>query len=211
MTQKLTEQADFWRSEFGEGYIERNAPDANNLRDATIFWSKITNILRETGSVPSSIFEVGPNIGINLRCLKELTGAEVGGIEPNPKAIAVMEQDGVIAPGDVLEGVGHDIARPDNSCDMAFTNGVMIHIHPDDLDATCHEMYRISRRYILCSEYFSVSPQAIEYRGHSNKLFKRDFGSHWLSLYPDMKLIRYGFEWKPITGLDNMTWWLFEK
>ena len=42
-------------------------------------------------------------------------------------------------------------------------------------------------------------------------LFKRDFGGHWMDLYPDLRLVGNGFFWRRSTGLDNITWWLFEK
>ena len=44
-----------------------------------------------------------------------------------------------------------------------------------------------------------------------NRLFKRDFGGLWLDTCPDLRVVAYGFAWKRLTGLDNLTWWLFEK
>ena len=54
-------------------------------------------------------------------------------------------------------------------------------------------------------------PETIPYRGHTEALFKRDFGSFWLDCFPDLRVLDYGFFWKRLTGLDNLTWWLFEK
>ena len=71
--------------------------------------------------------------------------------------------------------------------------------------------HRVARRYIVCVEYFSDQPETIPYRGHSEVLFKRDFGSLWLDCFPDLRVLDYGFFWKRLTGLDNLTWWLFEK
>ena len=72
-------------------------------------------------------------------------------------------------------------------------------------------MYRVSNRYIVCIEYFSDKPEEIEYRGQSGMLWKRDFGSFWMEQHPDLKLLDYGFFWRRATGLDNLTWWLWEK
>ena len=72
-------------------------------------------------------------------------------------------------------------------------------------------MHRVSSRYIACSEYFSDKPETIPYRGQTDALFKRDFGGMWLDLFPDLKVLDYGFSWKRTTGLDNLTWWMFEK
>jgi hypothetical protein len=54
-------------------------------------------------------------------------------------------------------------------------------------------------------------PEMFPYRGHDDRLFKRDFGGYWLDHFSDLWTVAYGFAWKRITGLDNLTWWLFEK
>ena len=95
--------------------------------------------------------------------------------------------------------------------DFAFTSGVLIHIHPDDLLAACRDIHRVTRRYIGCLEYFSAEPEEVRYRDRDGLLFKRDFGGFWLDNFPDLRTLEYGFAWKRLTGLDNVTWWLFEK
>ena len=106
---------------------------------------------------------------------------------------------------------GFDLPFEGNSMDMAFTCGVLIHVHPDDLFSFCSEIYRVSGRYIGCLEYFSPEPVERRYRGHQGLLFKRDFGSFYLDHWPDLRLLDYGFFWKRVSGFDNVTWWLFEK
>ena len=69
----------------------------------------------------------------------------------------------------------------------------------------------MAARFIVCIEYFSDTPEEVTYRGHSEKLFKRDFGEYWLDLFPEMKTLKYGFIWKRLSGLDNLTWWVFQK
>ena len=103
------------------------------------------------------------------------------------------------------------VLRKAGAVDMAFTSGVLIHIHPDQLPASIEEIHRVARRYIVCIEYFSDKPEMIPYRGHDDRLFKRDFGGLYLDRFPDLQLLDYGFAWKRVTGLDNLTWWLFEK
>ena len=51
----------------------------------------------------------------------------------------------------------------------------------------------------------------IPYRGQEGLLFKRDFGGLWLDSFPSLRTVAYGFAWKRVTGVDNLTWWLFEK
>ena len=112
---------------------------------------------------------------------------------------------------DVKAGIASAIDWPDGAADLVFTSGVLIHIHPDQLHASMREIHRASARWIVSVEYFSDGPTEVAYRGHSGVLFKRDFGSEWLELFPELRPVAYGFEWKRVTGLDNLTWWLFQK
>lgn len=206
---KDTAQLLFWRGEFGGDYIERNSANAQNLRARVAMWSEIMRSV--SGVPPRSILEVGSNIGNNLRALQALTGAKLYAVEPNAQARAVLLQDGVVEPDCAFEGIAANIPLADHTVEMAFTCGVLIHIHPDDLLASCKEIYRVSSQYIACVEYFSDKPEMIPYRGHDDRLFKRDFGGFWMDKFPDLRVLGCGFLWKRITGLDNLTWWIFEK
>ena len=94
--------------------------------------------------------------------------------------------------------------------DIVFTCGVLIHIHPENLLDAMKEIYRVSKKYIVCAEYFSDKDEEINYHGEDGLLFKKDFGSFYLDNFPNLKLIDYGFSWKRVTGMDNLTWWIFE-
>lgn len=205
----MNEQVDFWRGDFGNAYTDRNNLDPSLLRARTAMWAKILH--HTLAAPPASILEVGCNIGVNLRALRTLTGATPMAVEPNDKARGILVEDGVVAPENLRAGIASKIDFADGAADFVFTSGVFIHIHPDDLHASMREIHRVSKRYVVSVEYFNDSPAEISYRGHANKLFKRDFGGEWLDLFPDLKPVAYGFEWKRVTGLDNLTWWLFEK
>jgi len=208
MTQD-TEQLKFWRGDFGNAYTDRNAIDPSLLRARVAMWAPILAEL--VGAPPRSILEVGANIGNNLRALRQLTDAEFFALEPNAKARDVLVEDGLMPRTNVRDGMAAAIDLPDGAVDLAFTSGVLIHIHPDDLEASCREIHRVAERYVVCIEYFADTPEEIEYRGHTERLFKRDFGSYWLDLFPEMETAAYGFAWKRLTGLDNLTWWVFRK
>ena len=66
---------------------------------------------------------------------------------------------------------------------------------------------------LLICEYYNPTPVTIEYRGHKNKLFKRDFAGELLKQYPDLNLINYGFKYKNDNDypLDDITWFLLRK
>ncbi|MBF0125090.1 MAG: methyltransferase domain-containing protein [Magnetococcales bacterium] len=204
-----TEQIAFWRGEFGRAYASRNEVIPERMQPRIHAWARMLTPL--VGSPPASILEVGANIGINLRALSQLTSATLYAVEPNDLCRQRLITDQVTAAERVMDGTAQTISLPDNSIDLVFTSGVLIHIHPDHLAASCQEMYRVARRYILCIEYFSDKPETIPYRDQQDLLFKRDFGALWLEHYPQLRLLDYGFFWKQVTGLDNLTWWLFEK
>jgi pseudaminic acid biosynthesis-associated methylase len=202
-------QLEAWRGAFGDAYIERNAVSTAVLRARTAMWAEILRSI--PGASLETIAEIGANIGYNLRALRLLTAARFIAVEPNAEARRRLVADGVAAEGDVIDAAAQSLPLPAGGADLAFTSGVLIHIAPDDLGAACDEIFRISRRYVACIEYFADKPEAIVYQGRSDLLFKRDFGAFWLDRFPQLRVIDYGFFWKRITGLDNLTWWLFEK
>ena len=70
------------------------------------------------------------------------------------------------------------------------------------------------KKYLFINEFYNPTPVTIDYRGHSDKLYKRDFAGDILDSFPEMKLIDYGFQYDrdPIhkrTGSTN--WFLLEK
>jgi pseudaminic acid biosynthesis-associated methylase len=206
---KDSPQVAFWRGEFGDAYIERSTAGPANLRLLVAHWARILDCM--AGSPPRSILEVGSNVGNNLHALRALTDAELFAVEPNRKAREKLVRDGVVPAANVRDGVAASIDLPAGAVDLAFTSGVLIHVHPDELAASCREIHRVSARYIVCNEYFSDKPEAILYRGNAEHLFKRDFGAFWLDGFPGLRLLGYGFAWRRATGLDNLTWWAFEK
>ena len=206
---KLTAQVDFWKGEFGNDYIGRNSSTKEQIKSKVSMWSRI---LRPTMlTPPSKILEVGANIGLNIRALQYLHQAEYFAIEPNKTAREKLLNDNIIPSKNIKDGIAMNIPFNDNLFDLVYTSVVLIHIHPDNLLEACREIHRVSSRYILSIEYFSKTPQDVNYRGNDGYLFKRDFGKFWLDNFSDLNVVDYGFFWEPVTQLDDYTWWLFEK
>jgi pseudaminic acid biosynthesis-associated methylase len=74
-------------------------------------------------------------------------------------------------------------------------------------------MYRAATRYLLVAEYYSPKPVEIPYRGHTGKLFKRDFAGELLDRYPALRLVDYGFVYHrdSLFPQDDTNWFLLEK
>lgn len=205
MTYK-TEQEEFWAGEFGTDYIARNQGDAL-LASNLDFFSKA---LRQTRGL-SSCVEFGANIGMNLRALKLLhPRQEQFGIEINAEAarqLALFIPPQNVVKESILEW------EPSRRFDLALIKGVLIHIHPDALPVVYDKLHAAAGRYLLVAEYYNPAPVAIAYRGHADKLYKRDFAGEIMDRHPDLGLVDYGFAYRrdPSFPQDDITWFLMER
>jgi len=200
-----TEQENFWASDFGNDYLERN--DGESLISSNI--ALFSKILRSAPSV-KSIAELGCNIGLNLRALKRIHQEfDLRGYEINPLA-AKTAADQELA--QIFNTTITEHLDSGKKFDLTFTKGVLIHINPDKLDIVYENLYALSNRYILICEYYNPTPVAIEYRGHEDRLFKRDFAGELISKY-NLRLLDYGFNYHqdPYLTNDDTTWFLMEK
>lgn len=201
-----TEQEVFWSGDFGTDYISRN--DSKELLASNLnFFSEA---LRSADRIHSCI-EFGANIGMNLRALKLLfPDIQQYGIEINPTAAQGLEK--ILGSKNVFTGSIFDY-EVSQIFDLALIKGVLIHINPKMLENVYRKLYQSSHRYILICEYYNPSPVTIPYRGHNDRLFKRDFCGDMLDFFPDLKLIDYGFTYRrdPVFPQDDITWFLMKK
>lgn len=201
-----TPQEAFWAGEFGTEYIGRN--DSAQILASNL--SLLSKALKQAGRI-SSCLEFGANIGMNLKALQLLyPGIQLKAVEINPDAAKILAN--LIGKNNVFEGSIFECPVPDK-VDISLIKGVLIHIHPDMLPIVYEKLYRASNRFILVGEYYNPSPVAISYRGHADRLFKRDFAGEILEKYPDLKLVDYGFVYHrdPVFPDDDITWFLMEK
>ena len=205
MSHYKTEQEQFWAGQFGDDYISRNKSERLFAANFA-FFAKILSATQEINSV----IEFGANIGLNLRVIQSLRpGVELSAVEINQKAVEEMEKHriGKIYAQSILEYV------PDFPRDLAFTKGVLIHINPEHLPKVYDILYQSSQKYICVAEYYNPSPVELNYRGHSQKLFKRDFAGEILDRFKDLKLVDYGFSYHRDNCFpqDDITWFLLKK
>lgn len=205
-----TEQETFWSGEFGNDYIERNGCTKKSHAAVVRLY---TEILSRTGELKSMI-ELGANIGNNLKAVRSLLpDIEMAAVEINHKAASLLKEDPFFEPPvQVLEQSILDFA-PVQRYDLALISGVLIHIHPDQLQNVYEKLYQSSKKYICITEYYNPTPVEVPYRGHAGRLFKRDFAGEFLDRYPDCRLVDYGFVYHrdPVFPLDDATWFLICK
>jgi pseudaminic acid biosynthesis-associated methylase len=201
-----TEQEAFWAGEFGTAYIERNQGDAL-LASNLDFFARALRAARNVGTC----IEFGANIGMNLKALKLLHPAQKHhGVEIN--ADAVKELGRVIGADHVFHSSILDF-DPKRTWDLVLIKGVLIHMNPGVLPQVYDALYRATGRYLLVAEYYNPSPVAIPYRGHADRLFKRDFAGELMDRHADLRLVDYGFAYRrdPNFPQDDITWFLMEK
>lgn len=204
--QYQTEQEAFWAGTFGTDYINRNQGDAllaSNLN----FFSKALHSARGV----NSCLEFGANIGMNLKALKLLRpGLDAHGIEINADAARQLGE--TIPPTQVYNTSILDF-QIERSWDLALIKGVLIHINPQVLPQVYDKLVACTSRYLLVAEYYNPAPVAIPYRGHTDRLFKRDFAGEIMDRHPQMRLVDYGFVYRrdPNFPQDDITWFLMEK
>jgi pseudaminic acid biosynthesis-associated methylase len=206
MNNFTTSQEEFWAGEFGSAYIDRNNSKEIISSNVVLFSSILANLKNI-----DTVLELGCNVGLNLDALNLIDSKlSLSGVELNKAAakiaasrkVATIHQKTIVEPLDL--GITYD---------LTFTKTVLIHINPASLPVVYENLVKHSNRYILVSEYYNPTPVAVEYRGHSDKLFKRDFAGELMSSH-GLSLVKYGFSYhrdKYLRHQDDASWFLLEK
>jgi len=205
MNEYRTPQERFWAGEFGDEYTERNTGPAWVASNLALFGS----ILSRTRSV-GSVLELGANRGLNLLALRQLLPrASFAAVEINARAAEALRE----IPGLEVHQASLLEFQPATPSDFVLIKGVLIHLNPEVLPVAYDRLYAASARYVCVVEYYNPSPVTITYRGHSDRLFKRDFAGELRARHTDLALLDYGFVYRGDANFpqDDLTWFLLEK
>ena len=200
-----TRQENFWATDFGNDYPSRNQGEQLISEYVAIF----SKILKNCPSV-NSIAELGCNIGLNLIALNRISkNHKLRGYEINAKA---AQEATNLKIAEIIKTTVSEPLDSSEKFDLTFTKGVLIHINPEKLTDVYQNLFDLSNRYILVYEYYNPTPMAIEYRGHEDMIFKRDFAGELIDKF-SLKLIDYGFTYnrEKYFPKDDGTWFLLEK
>jgi spore coat polysaccharide biosynthesis protein SpsF len=200
-----TEQEDFWAGQFGDEYTQRNVGAQWVASNIALF----AKVLARTEKV-GSVLELGANLGLNLQALRQLLPeADFSAVEINARAVSQLKKLGGITVhhASILDFL------PSEPADLVLIKGVLIHLNPDKLPQVYDLMHAASSRYICLAEYYNPSPVAVPYRGHADRLFKRNFAGELMQRHADLRLLDYGFVYHgdPNHPQDDITWFLMEK
>jgi len=188
-----TAQTRVWQGEFGRAYTDRNTLEMAELdalwsRNYGVSRSAINQMFLEGIPRSASFLEVGCNVGNQLLLLQAQGYTQLTGIELQSYALAGARS----RLKNVALQQGSALALPfeDQTFDVVFTSGVLIHIAPDDLPQAMSEIHRCARHYIWGAEYFSPELTAVNYRGNDDLLWKMDYARKYLTLFDDLELVK---------------------
>ena len=197
--------AEFWKGDFGNNYTRRIVGE-NLIGEREAFYRLA---LGGADQPIKSVIEFGANRGLNLLALQRIIDARMTAVEINELALSELSNVGGVhvIQSNMLEFQGQD------QYDLSLSMAVLMHIPPEALPQAYGALYHSSRRYVLIAEYYNPKPELIEFQGRNDLLWKRDFAGEMLDLYPDLKVIDYGFLWRrdPVMPLYDLTWFLMEK
>ena len=190
----MTKQLDVWQSQFGVDWTDRTEvkPD-----------SRVGAFRDILSHLPvKSILEVGCNTGYNLIALSRIGNYKLVGIDPQIYATKQAMECGL----ECSVADCFNLPYLNASFDLVFTVGVLMHVTPVDMPRAVKELCRVSNRYVLVIEYFSPGEISLPWHGHTDLLWKRDYGKS----FADSTCIEEGFLGRN-RGFDNCTYWLFER
>jgi pseudaminic acid biosynthesis-associated methylase len=210
---KFTKQMEEWASQFGKEYTDRNA---HTLEEMDLLYKRQYGVTRtemnsrflDNLDRNISILEVGSNIGNQLLWLQKAGFNNLYGIELQSYAVELSKKRtrGI----NLIQGSAFDIPFKDSFFDLVFTAGLLIHIAPEDITAVLDEIYRCTKQYIWCCEYYSDVYIQVEYRGHADLLWKTNFSKLFLDRFSNLRLVRA--EYFKYLNSDNVdTMFLLEK
>ena len=185
-----------WEGKFGDEYSKRNRA----YPDRKKFWG---GLLQRYDL--ERILEVGCNIGFNLIPIGNLfPRTETWGVDINRSALKKLR----ITTPEIHCGYGDlfDLPFKDRYFDLTFTCGVLIHIHPNNLQYALQELERVAHGYLLIMEYHNNDFEQIPYRDNV-LLFKGPYGKVAEDFFG--KPVDTGFLSKK-DGFDDVTYWLFD-
>lgn len=189
-----TQQEKFWSGEFGKEYTDRNTP--TNLEEWNKFYlakygktrKEMLDPFLNNLSRDIKILEVGCNTGLQLAGLQAMGFKNIYGVEL--QWYAVEQAKSITKNINIVQGSGFDLPFKDGYFDLVMTNGVLIHIAPDDLPPFMKEMHRCSKQYLMGFEYHTEGDiKAIPYRGNEGFLWKANYAQVFQNNFSDLSLV----------------------
>jgi pseudaminic acid biosynthesis-associated methylase len=188
-----TAQMQVWQGEFGRAYTDRNTLDVEALNalwlaNYGISRREINQVFLQDIPRDASFLEVGCNVGNQLLQLQQLGYANLSAVEIQSYAVETARSR--VRNVAIREGSALALPYENDSFDVVFTSGVLIHISPEDLPRAMGEIHRCAKTYIWGAEYYAPEVTQVNYRGHEALLWKMDYTRRYLECFKDVDLVR---------------------
>ena len=190
-------QENFWSSDFGKEYTDRNSRNKQDWDKFYLDTYGVTKTLINNKALESlpkdiKILEVGCNTGMQLIGLQNMGFTNLYGIELQPYAVEQAKK--YTQNINIIQGSGFELPFKDNYFDLVSTNGVLIHIAPENLKNFMSEIVRCSKKYVTGFEYFvEGNVQNINYRGNDGFLWKADYCGIYQDTFSNLSPIKKDF------------------
>ena len=184
-----------WAGKFGDDYTKRNLYGREELDELYInrygvSRTEMNQLFLRNLDRDARILEVGCNAGNQLALLQKMGFTNLHGIEINPDAIELARTR---VSGSIYHGSASDLSLfENNSFDLVFTSGVLIHINPNELLTVMSEVTRVSKKYVWGFEYFSPNHTEVTYRDKSDLLWRDNYAAMY-EVYYGLKLVKEAF------------------
>jgi pseudaminic acid biosynthesis-associated methylase len=181
-----------WAGEFGRSYVDRNTMTSDELdrmytNNFGISRASLNDEFLSSLNI-STILEVGCNMGLQLELLRNRGYSHLYGLDISSYALGLLIRR--IEQIRLVRSSALYIPFRNESFDLVFTSGVLIHVHPNNLSTAIDEIYRCSKRYIWCFEYYHESETEVEYRNKKGLLWKNNFLKIFTRKFPDLLVLR---------------------
>lgn len=209
-----TVQEQFWNSDFGKEYTDRNKWNSDEEWDKTYLdtWglTKLQINDKVLKDLPRDIriLEVGCNYGAQLRGLQRMGFTNLYGVEL--QSYAVEQSKKTYSGLNIITGSGFDLPFKDGFFDLVCTNGVLIHISPKDHHSFMSEIFRCTNKYIMGWEYYSEEIKELNYRDNNGFMWKANFDGIYKSYFPGL-ILRQKHLVKYLASDNNDAIFLLEK
>lgn len=168
----MSEQLEKWKHQTGDWYAEVENKELDESR------MKFADVLANTFDLRGKkILEVGSSTGdvSALLAVRLKTNCKLFCCDPSPRAIELGKE--LYPYIDFVVAAAQDMPYKDHSFDFVFTQGVCMHIPPEELQPALDEMARVAKDTIALIEYTDprLTQESIPFYGQQNFCFFHDY------------------------------------
>lgn len=163
--QEYRDARELWCNDSGDEWMRRNAEeidhDATNLQRMGKPRRDIDLECLEAVSRDASILEVGSGYGRQIDELWALGFHRICGLDINLSGLRRSR-------GAVVQADWNQLPFSDESFDLVYTNGTLMHVHPLIMRRVTDELVRVTRQWLWCFEAVSAKLKPVVYATNLN-------------------------------------------